>query len=367
MTVGSVTYMSTGGIESFARPRGVWAPPLAQLAPTPSSHPLALRGTRGTHRRAAERAAAKAASGAASKVALRKLAFKLVWKAVKPRPLEIAGELVRPLAWMIYRKYIQPTGFPGWGTFPEGFLPNAQCPYPGIAPGDYTLNGFGALTNWTTVFNNLVDLSDGAPIPGYRYWGHYLTNPLPGGAPGEDWAVEDLTMPMPGTASRPGTAVRYRSLPNLATFASAPPWTPRSGIEFAIGEKFKVRLDPPRVRDRGDKAKPANMFVYRVLKRFANAGGEIKEWTDILAQASGYIKGSMMLPEDLRDTGKETQAKLYWLFVVAGINYIDWDLLAELVIDNEIEDAIYGFAGQLSKSAAQSLGLTVGPQTGLVM
>lgn len=347
----------SSGIESFGRVQPTFAPPVA--TGTPSTHPLAIRGTAGTHRRIAERSAAKALQ----KRALKKLAFKLIWKAVRPRPLEILSELGRPLAMILWNKHIDPSGFPGWGNFPAGWTSNNGTVYPGIALGDYTANGFDngpwGLPNVT----NLIDTSDGSAIFGFRYWGHFETNPLPNGAPGDDWEVKTFAM---GKAK----PLVYNRLRDLTAGLQTQPWHPRSNIGITIRTGFRepinIRQDVPRVRDRGDKVKPANKFVWLVLKAFADAGGEIKEWTDILAAASGYVKGSRMIPEDIR-FGHETQAKLYWLFVVTGINSLDWHELAVLVVENEIEDRVYGAMGQLSKAAAQNLGMTVGPQTGLVM
>lgn len=350
----------SSGIESFGRAPPVFQAPVA--TGTPSTHPMAIRGTAGTHRRIAERAATKALQ----KRALKKLAFKLIWKAVKPRPLEILSEIGRPLAMMIWNQYIDPTGFPGWGTFPTGWTSNPGTVYPGKALGSYTANGFDNVNQWSAVALNLIDQSDGTPIFGFRYWGHYDADPEPAGGPGVDWTLRTYAVPSANVAPLPYTRLR-----NLAVGLQASPWAVRSNIAITIRtdrrDPIDIKQNVPRKRDREDKAKPANGFIWLVLKRFADAGGETKEWTDILADASGYIKGSMMLPPELRDTGKETQAKLYWLFVVTGINSIDWEELAVLIVENEVEDRVYGALGQLSKSAAISLGMTVGPQTGLVM
>lgn len=299
------------------------------------------------------------AQNAKARRALVKLALKLV----KKKAFGIGSEALLDVLQMVYVKTLDPVGFPGWGLFPAGWTSNAGTVYPGKVIGTYTANGFDNVPNWSSVALNLIDTSDGAPIPGFRYWGHYLSNPLPNGAPGVDWPTKTVSL---GVAPR----VIYRRLPDLSAPKQAR-WTSRSNIAVTIGrdvrvsEAIKNNVPPKKANDL--KAKPASRFIFGVLKRFANAGGEIKEWTDIFADATGYIKGSMMLPLDLRDTGKETQAKLYWLFVVTGINFLDWEELAVLVLENEVEDRVYGFMGQLSKSAAQSLGMTVGPQTGLVM
>lgn len=305
----------------------------------------------------------------ASRIALAKLALKLIGK----KAGGVIGEVVIETSGIFYRRTLVPTGFPGWGAFPDKWTSNAGTIYPGKTLGDYTANGFD-IGPWGSSSHNLVDHSDGTPITGFRYWGHFhATNPVPvGGLPGDDWEtkVEQLPKREPKPKTTAQARVRYRQHPEPKIQATAAPWNPRNNISVSIRtgdpDGFSIANDVVRIRDRGDKAKPKNMFVYLVLKRFANSGGEIKEWTDILAEATGYIKGSIMLPEDLRDTGKETQAKLYWLFYITGINSMDWELLQELVRYNTIEDIAFGFAGQLSKTASQSLGLTVGFQTGLL-
>ena len=154
-------------------------------------------------------------------------------------------------------------------------------------------------------------------------------------------------------------------------------WQPKSNvlIEIALpgpagrlAPDVVFRTNTPRVKGGlENKAKPKNQFIYAVMKTIANAGGEAKEWIDILAEASDYISGSLITPKEYRDGNRETAAKAWWLFRAGGINNLDFELLAELIVANEVEDTIYGALGQLSKSAGRGLGLTVGPQTGLVM
>lgn len=308
----------------------------------------------------------KKAQQKAARRALVKLALKLLGK----KAFGIGSEAVLELSQRFYTYTLDPEGFPGWGNFPENWTSNAGTVWPGKVLGTYTANGFDKVAFWTSTALNLIDISDGSSVFGFRYWGHYESDPMPNGAPGIDWETQTQPVPEPvpvvGRAPRARTI--YRKLENLSVRSSTR-WTPRSNFEVRIGPRVQkpFRQNVPRKRALDTKAKPANQFVYLVLKRFANAGGEVKEWTDIFAEATGYIKGSMMLPERLRDTGLETQAKLYWLFVVAGLDFLDWEELAVLVLYNAAEDAVFGFMGELSKSAAQSLGMTVGPQTGLVM
>ncbi len=379
MSVGAVTARSTRSVASF----------MGSLGPgTRTVAPKLFTGFRGTT------AGFQAIGGTAGKLtakqfaqlmrtgitgpvvntkvsrrALAKLALKIIGK----RAFGQFGEVIIEVGGTFYRRTLVPTGFPGWGNFPTGWTSNAGTPYPAASPGDYTANGFDN-GPWSTVVHNIIDTSDGSPIGGFRYWGHFhASNPLPAGRPGDDWEVQTEMLPKrdPKPKTTAQARVRYRTHVDPKVQPQAAPWHPRNNIAISLGigdpKGFSITNDVPRVRDRGDKILPKNLFVYFVLKSFANAGGEIKEWTDILAEATGYIKGSIMLPEELRDTGKETQAKLYWLFFITGINSLDWDLLAELVRYNTIEDIAFGFAGQLSKAASRSLGLTVGVQTGLVI
>ncbi len=306
---------------------------------------------------------------AVSRRALAKLALKIIGK----RAGGVIGEVVREAGGLFYRRVLVPTGFPGWGNFPDGWTSDPGTPFPGASPGDYTANGFDNGPYSVTV-HNLIDTSDGSPIGGFRYWGHFhASNPLPRGRPADDWQLETDLMPesKPKPLTTAQARVRYRQHSEPRVQPRAAPWHPRRNFAITVGNRepdgFSIANDVPRVRDRGDKVLPKNVFVYFVLKKFANSGGEAKEWIDIFAEATGYIKGSKMLPDHLRDTGKETQAKMYWLFVITGLNSLDWELLGDLVRYNTLEDIAFGFAGQLSKSAARSLGLTVGPQTGLVM
>lgn len=301
------------------------------------------------------------ASRLAEQRALRKLALGLA----KPRWGFLAAAFAaEPLINRFYKRVIAPTGFPGFGNFTDGWTSNAGAPWPGIVPGEYTINGFDVSQPWGAAVPNMVDANDG-DIFGLRYWGHYDADPFPDGAPGIDW--ERRTQVMPTTRS---ARVRYRKLADQAAVQTVP-WHPRQNVTIRLDTTFRtpirIELDTPRIRDRGDKAKPANMIIYSVLKKFANVGGETKEMADIFAEASGYIKGSMMLPVELRDTGKETQAKLYWLFYAGGMDVLDFEQLFELLRYNVLEDMAFGIAGRMSKFSAQGLGLTVGPQTGLVM
>lgn len=314
---------------------------------------------------------------AASKVALRKLAHRLLG------PLAIVSPVIAQIGEQIYRKHIDPSGFPGWGSFPDGWTSNPGTPFPGASPGDYTANGFDN-GPYSSSAKNIIDTSDGTPITGFRYWGHFEAgNPLPGGRPGDDWEI--VTRIMPGVQSAVGAQPLYRQLRNLAQEPMAR-WSPSSAISITLNigpsgrlaTDLKFQNNPPRSRDGQSKAKPKNVFIFFALKKLANAGGETKEWVDIFAQAAGYDDFVLRqragferlggpVPEDIDDGKHETQKKIYYLFWMDGINAVDFDELWELARENVVEDIAYGALGQLSRSAAQNLGLTVGPQTGLVL
>lgn len=359
---GSPTQFASGLPRAQSKPGGpndARRPGRVSRMATPFADAVFTRGQRGLGGSPAVRAAERRALA------------RLIAKAVRKKaggPLAQAGQIVADLVW---QKFGDPEGFPGWGNFPESWTSNPGAPWPGIELGDYTINGFDT-GPWSGAVHNLVDMADG-DIFGRRYWGHFhAAEPLnaPGStARGDDWPAPK-TFVMTRTATQTRTQTLYQKLPNLAEPLTATQGG-RGNIQIAIRigarDPINVKRDVPRVRDRGDKATPANAFVYGMLRLLADSLGETREWVDIFAKATGYIRGSMMLPKNLRNTGNEVQAKLYWLFVVTGVNSIDWEQLAMLVVENEIEDRIYGFLGQLSKSAAQSLNLTVGPQTGLVM
>lgn len=313
-----------------------------------------------TRQQRAARAVITPVQATVARRALAKLAVKLIAKRILGSPLEA----IIPILEIQYTRFIDPVGFPGWGNFPAGWTSNAGTVWPGKEIGTYTANGFDNVPNWSTVALNLIDTSDGAPIPGFRFWGHYDTDPGPNGAPGIDWPIQHVKVAVPRVAPR------YRKLNNLAPRQAQARWTARSSIAIGLtgkSGKLNMRVNPKRTRNNDTKLKPKSQFVYGVMKAFANSGGEFKEWVDIFADASMYIKGSKMLPEHLRNTGKETQAKIYWLFFIDGVNGIDFDHLAKLIRENVVEDLAFGALGQLSKYAAIHLDLTVGPQTGLVM
>lgn len=274
------------------------------------------------------------------------------------------------IAVQIFRRYVDPAGFPGFDNIGEAWRkPTIGHIY---SPGQYVPNPFDFHDNPDNLPESLLDTDDvvGATI---RYWGDFGADPYPNPVPGTNWPQVTNLMPVGLPGGSPG--IKHKLLPDLAPQVQPlPRWTPAMAFAISISlgtvsenRMMRVRNNPPRKRDGEPKVKPANLFVWMVMKKLANAGGETKEYLDIFADATGYWKGSIFLPIELRNTGKETQAKWWWLFEGGGLRNLDWEELAVLIVENEIEDLIYGALGQLSKAAAQSLNLTVGPQTGLVM
>lgn len=369
--------MSVGAVTARSHPRSL---SVANLRRPPTGAKVhAMRVTPRVLSRAPQSMAQRTVNTATSRAAIGRAAKLLARGSLPVLAAAVIGSL-------LYKKYIDPVGFPGFdGINPGGR--HAEIPH-GFSPGDYVPNPFDIGDFGPPENPALVDRDDLAPFPGGpRYWGDFATNPYDYPVPGINWPQVLATMPAGLPASHPlgSPGIKYKRLPNLAeAYQPDPYWTPRAGFEFELNlepvpgrDFFRVRNDPPRKRDGNPKIKPANQFIWAVLKKIANAGGEFKEYIDIFAEATGYQPGSIFLPKRLRgtDTGRltgrgdqlQTQAKTWWLFVGGGLNHLDWSLLATLLIENEIEDFVYGQLGKLSKSAAQSLDLTVGPQTGLAM
>lgn len=171
----------------------------------------------------------------------------------------------------------------------------------------------------------------------------------------------------------------------------------------------------PRRKSVERKLRPKNMFIFWVIKKMINAVGEFTEYVDILAEAADYKtwRRNMFIrapvrdrpldlsrqpwwwkkpgvtprsgripekfgPEGRRlDTGRapasisdgrhEKLLKIWYLFEGGGLNSIDYDLLGQLIIENELEDLVFGGLGRMSKSAAINLDMLLGPQTGQVL
>lgn len=318
------------------------------------------------------------ATRAAQKVALRQMASVALGAALRaPSVVTLAVHTFI----FLYGRAV-PKNWPGWDNINPVYRSPPQEPL-GKVPGQYIGNPFDYTPGWNGPSRIALLDADDAGLPfGIRFWGD-----MPGFDPAPDPFPlrphpENLFPPQPQPAPAPQPEPerwpRYnRQVDRSPRLRSSPRWNPRSNIAVNINvgasgqmPKVWVTHNVVRARGRDDKAKPADQFVYAVLKTLANGLGETKEWIDILGEASGYRRGAgdqnHLLPASIRK-GHETVAQAYWLFVLGGINNIDFDELADLVIENEIEDFLIGIAGQMSKFAGRRLGLSVGPQTGLAM
>lgn len=314
------------------------------------------------------------AATAAQGIALRQIAKLLSGVVLRSTPLTLAASEV---AYYLFNKVTEPDGFPGF----DNITPGWRSPVYEGEIGSYAPNSFdhGAFNNPP---ESLLDTDDIVAFT-IRYWGDFGTNPYPDPVPGLNWPVVPQVLPMPAIspAAVPETSPfprrQYKRQRDLSPKTRARPrWRPSRNMEITIPVRpvrgtrpekpVRVRLDRPRIRADDSKAKPANQFIYNVLKQLANAMGETKEWIDILAEAANYKRGSKLVPRSIRK-GHETAAKAYWLFAAGGLNQIDFAHLGVLVVENEIEDRVFGFFGRLGQTGSRNLGLTVGVQTGLVI
>lgn len=369
MTIGAVTARSHGGLR-----------PANQNRPPRTAKIIQLRKTRVVKTRIPPSVSTRGLKHAIRNQQTKSLAQiarivtgNVVRTVARSTPLSLAGLMA---AEYIYHKVVEPDGFPGFDNINEGW----RDPHSHHTPGDYIGNLFDIGPFGPPPVRALLDADD-TIFPTIRYWGDFGVDPyVVPGTVGDNWPTEPqwLPNPVPGASPAGLPVPRYLPQRDLAPkLRRAPRWKPTNNLTITIRlpslRPFSkggvdIKHNTPRSRDRpkDDKAKPANQFVYAVLKKLANTMGEAKEWTDILAEAAGYDGVSFTAPQPIQK-GHETVKKAWWLFVDGGINNIDFKLLAELVIENEIEDFLIGIAGQMSKSAAQSLGLTVGPQTGLAL
>ncbi len=321
-------------------------------------------------------------------------------------------------AWMYYNRKVAPEGFPGFDDITAGW--RVPVVGPDFAPGDYVPNPFdhGAFNNPP---ESLLDTDDIQFPTGIRYWGDFDVEPYPDARPGLNWptvpafapAEAPLPMARPGAIAPPivvppfsgGGRLRYNvpltfdgrdliideALVNNVSITIGIPGRSSEAGSIAIRTNFPRKRPGPqrkKKRTREKKAKPKSALGFFILKRIANIGGEIKEWIDILAAATDYDGFSIRyaagfrpftggdpgsgtaggdFPEWIDDGGHETLRKAWYLFEMGAFNHLDEEHLAVLIIENEIEDAIFGAIGQLSKSAGRNLGLTFGPQTGLAI
>lgn len=335
---------------------------------------------------------------------------------------------------MWYNRKTEPAGFPGFDNVDPGWRKPVVT---GVALGDYAPNPFDH-GDFDNPPESLLDVNTCALPNGCIYWGDFGVEPYPRPWPAINWPVIPAFVPpdiigQSGKRNRiGGRRIPYRSLPNLVIGMNDliidDGLTDNVVIEIPIPvfvgvgapsrvnparERVQIRKNAPRKKNVLErKARPRNLFVWLVLKKIANAGGEAKEWIDILAEAADYkgwkARGFLRVPltdrtldttrpwqfravgsvvqtgiinrakrpaladrvrppGSITDGAHETQLKAWFLFKANGLDSIDWELLFQLAVENEIEDFAFGVAGRMSKFSAQNLGLSVGPQTGPVM
>lgn len=374
MTIGAVTARSRGGLVPANQNRPPRTAQIIQLRKTrvvktriPPS--VSTRGLKHAIRNQQRKSLAQIA---------RIVTGNVVRTVARSTPLSLAALMT---ADYLYNKVVEPDGFPGFENIEQAWRSPPQAPF--LSPGDWAPNPFDHSPTYNAAGGRiaLLDaLTCGLPL-GCKYWGDFPgTSPYPNHRPGVNWPTVPQWLPNPTPAAAPGLRPlpRYNRQRDLSEkIRPRARWRPTNNISIRIrlprtsprrGSSVELKHDVPRTKGpvRDDKAKPANQFVYDVLKGLANFMGEVKEWIDILAEAAGYDGVSFTAPLSIQD-GHETVKKAWWLFVDAGINDIDFQTLAVLVIENEIEDRVIGEIGKMSKLAAQSLNLTVGPQTGLAL
>lgn len=406
MSVGMVTARTHGGsIANIAsRPRSAGVTPIGRRHVKPGSTRAFTARVRaaGQARTSAARAASRAAAlptrlaQAAARAdlaaaiasvratqAVQKKALGALLKQLVPRALPFAAALI-PIGLYVYRNKYGSQGFPGFDQINPGWrVPIiTDIPVGGYAPNAFDIGpwvGPGP--------ESLLDADDIGPGFSIRYWGDYGADPYvdvnpppwmvplgeplarPGGKPLPIRIYPDYRVPNPPYKKLPDISPRARGRTRQRERRFH-----RQNFRITLRARgirgprsIRIRNNVPRKKQDDIKAKPANSRVFGILKAVANTGGEAKEWIDIFAEAAGYkkfdkFKFTSIMPESLH--GKETQKKVYFLFVMGGLNNIDFDLLFELARENQVEDFLIGLMGRASKSAARNLGLTVGPQTG---
>lgn len=342
--------------------------------------------------------AARAAS-AASRRAIATIARSLVGK-TSPIPVAVIIG-----AWVYYNGKAYPPAFPGWDNIAPDYTVEHQHPQI-ISPGDYAPNGFSHGSYVETTRDGLLDLDDGDAITGFRYWGHFHSGlapphqiiPLP---KGDDWPFIPVYVPPrnPGypinpVRPRPMYPAGYTQLPNIATLNDliladvlpdsivvTIPLTEPGAISQArvTGAPFGIGTNAPRKRTRRElKLRARNALMFHILKRLVNIPFEAKEWIDILAEAGdfwewlrrereGFKRPGPRPPPWMMDGRHTNLLKAWYLFQLGGINNLDYELLIELIVENEIEDFSFGIAGRASKFAARRMGSPLGPQFGPLM
>lgn len=296
----------------------------------------------------------------------------------------VVGRAGSPLAageaaLLIWQATQAPEGFPGFANINPGwFAPGSgdlEVPH-GSPVGEYIPDHIGASGYRTHDQGSpqcqLCDLDD-LQFQGFftydhaRYWGHFPdASPYSEGGPrtAENWPTGTFAVPSVAPAQQ------GYNRPRDLSRAYQTPVTQTAAWGFTVGPPgSRVRLQDPVPNARPPKGQRERKVRFgaagKALWAFAAGLGEVDELAEILAEASEYHPDSMIIPEGFpRDTAL---AHIWWLFWAGGIHHIDFEQLKELLIENEIEDRIFGALGQMGGSAARNLGLTVGPQTGPVL
>lgn len=376
MTVGMVTARSGGGLQA------------RQYFP----------------RAAGRIAAPRVAATALSRAATSRLALLLLGRA---SPLPVAALIA---AWVYYNRISDPPGFPGFDALTPGWRkPTIGHIY---TPGDYVPNPFdhGAFDNPP---ESLLDTADSGFPQGIRYWGDFGVEPYPDPRPGLNWPSVVQAFPSPIPSPRPTDRARpagvapitgdrsgggsiagprrnHQVLPNLVIGANDL-ITDETGIpdNIAIIIALPSNLlpitrssggltftrDSPRRKQREKKLRPRNMLIWWVIKKMVDAAGGAKEFVDIFAEAADFkgwkervragFVGVNTPPKSITDGRHENLLAAFYLFQAGGMNNLDLPLLAQLLLENEAEDFIFGAViGRASKFTAQRLDMLFGVQTG---
>jgi len=209
-------------------------------------------------------------------------------------------------AWMYYNRVVEPPGFPGEGMT-DGWTSNAGTVYPGISLGDYTANGFDNADEYHSVTPNRIDQSDGTPIGGFRYWGHYSDSVQPP-MPAIDWPTVPNWVPIGRLGRNVRTVgavapVSYKRLTNIiglddliiddgltdSVVFTIPIVAPVSLARTGFFPEVHVGKNGKRKRDKSErKLRARNAFMFYILKKIVNVPFEAKEWIDILAEATDF-------------------------------------------------------------------------------
>lgn len=335
--------------------------------------PLRAIGGRGYFRPQAIRLPARLSRTDAQAARAAARALRPMVRRILARVLGPLGLVAPDIGLFLWRRVTAPDGFPGFDNIVQGWtnfdgVDPHTGPYP--EPGTY-VDDFAPASDWSQTVDQLLDQSDQIPLTfKYRYWGHmHAGDPyVDPDVQGTNWPVVTAAVPMlqPQPVGKP---VRYNRPADLSGVVGPPPPGARNFfMEAGPGVPGGVRGGKdhpsrrPRLRRHQERETKVRFGpVLSFLWHGANALGELVEWLDILAEASEFHRDSLIIPEDLRGTHA---AKLWWLFEAGGIKHLDLGLLSELILENEVEDSIYGALGQLSGHTARNFHLTVGPQTG---